>query len=809
MAPASSSRSRLLLLLTEALLLAGSGTAAARTGADQSQADAAEAAPLDRADGERTPALDSEGVLATLPGETLLLMLWLNGEDHGVVEVRRDGDRFWTTRAVLRGTRLRLPGNGADALIELNRLPGAVLRYDADLQVLEIVVPPELFGTAPALLNQLEDDFAPVDSAPGALLNYDLYGGFDGGSADLSSFLEFRVFGGRDVLDGTALVQWNSRDGGSSPSLVRLDTSWSRAWPEKRLRLLIGDTATSAMSWSRPTRIGGIQLGTDYSLQPYLPTTPIPAFFGSAVLPSQLELYVNGVRTWSGEVSAGPYELSAGPTRIDGAGQAQVVLTDALGRVTTQAYPIYDTPELLRAGLSEWSAEAGAVRLEYGIDSFAYSDEPVLNGSFRHGLTDQLTLEAHAEATPHLAQGGVGATVLLGQFGVVTGSLAASHGSAGSGTQWSAGYSWSNGTVYFAADMQRASQDFADLATRWDGPPLRAREQLQAGVSGRELGALGVNYIRYQPAVGPSYRSASVNWSRPFGERLSLHASAEQNLDHRSERRFMISLSVTPGRGYYGNLGWQNDRGRDSVDLTAQRTAPLSGGLGWNARLRHDIESDEVQGQAQASWLGPNGEARAGVASFDGRQSGFAGYSGALVLIGGGLYTSRRVDDGFALVSTGGISNVPVTVENNVVGRTDSNGRLLVTRLNAYERNLVGIDPSDLSEDLMVDDTVAHAVPGRRAGVVVEFPLRELRAVMLTVTNAEGIVLPAGSTAWVEGSTEPLVVGFDGQLYIENPPPGGQLTIESEGAACTVRLPAQIEADGIARLGTLRCEVRP
>lgn len=758
---------------------------------------------------EDGPALDEEGTLAALPGETLLLMLLLNGEDRGLIEVRRDGDRFWTTRAVLRRAGLALPGDGAEPLIELNTLPGAVLRYTAELQILELVLPPELLGRGTILLNQLEDHFAAADSAPGALLNYDVYAGFDEHSADLSSFLEFRAFAGRDVLDNTALLEWNSGDEQTTPSLLRLDTSWSRAWPERRTRLLVGDTITSATRWSRPTRIGGVQLGTDFSLQPYLPTVPIPAFFGSAVLPSQLELYINGVRSWTGEVPAGPFELSAGPTRIDGAGQAQVVLTDALGRVTTHAYPIYDTPDLLRAGLSEWSAEAGAVRLEYGIKSFAYSDEPAFSGSFRHGITDQLTLDTHAEATPHLVQGGVGATVLLGGLGVVTGSLAVSDSSAGTGTQWSAGYSWSNGDFYIAGDMQRASSDYADLATRWDGPPLRATDQLQAGFSSRMLGSVGVNYIRYRPAVGPRYRSASVNWSRSLGQRLSVHASAEQNLDDRDERRFMISLSYTPGRGYYGNLGWQNDRARNSVDLTAQRSAPLSGGLGWHASVRHEIETKEVDGQAQVSWLGPHGEARAGAASFDGRQSGFAGYSGALVLIGGGLYTSRRVDDGFALVSTGGVSEVPVTVENNVVGRTDRNGRLLVTRLNAYERNVVGIDSSNLSEGLVVDDTVAYAVPPRRAGVVVEFPLRELSAVMLTLTDAAGVVLPAGSTAWVEGSSDPLVVGFDGQLYIENPPPGGLLTIEAEGEACTVRLPDQIETGGVVRLGTVRCEARP
>ncbi len=801
MASVSSSKSRRrLLLLTEALLLAGTGATQAFATADPIQPEAAVAAE------DLGPALDRTGELTAVPGETLLLMLWLNGEDRGVIEVRRDGETFWTTRAILRGTGLQLPGDGADPMVALDRLPGATLHYDADMQVLELMVPPEMLGAARLVLNPVEDRFAEAHSAPGALLSYDAYAGIDNHSANLSGLLEFRAFGGRDVFDTTVLAGWRE---GSDTHLVRLESAWSRTWPERRLRLVVGDTVTSAVEWSRATRIGGVQIGTDFSLQPYMPTAPSPAFFGSAVLPSQLELYINGVRTWNGEAPAGTFELSAGPTRIDGAGQAQVVMTDALGRVTTRTFAIYHSPALLRAGLSEWSAEAGLVRRDYGLDSFGYADEPVFSGSVRHGVSNGLTLETHAEAAPHLAQGGIGAVLLLGQLGVVTGSVAASRTNAGTGTQWSAGYNWTNGAVYLAGSVQRASRSFADLATRWDGPPLRARDQLQAGVSSRRLGAAGAHYIRYRPATGAAYRAAGLNWTRGLGRNLSLYASAEQNLDARKERRFMLSLSFTPGGNYYGNLSWQNDRGRDRVSLTAQRSAAQAGGLGWNAGVQHDLETGGVDGQAQASWLGSYGEARVGVASFGGRQSALAGYSGSLALIGGSVYASRRVDDGFALVTTGGYADIPVTVENNVIGRTDRNGRLLVTRLNAYERNRIGIDPSHLPAEVAVEETTAEAVPGRRAGVIVDFALRELTAAVLTVTQADGTAIAAGSTAWLEGRDEPLTVGFDGQLYIENPPPGGLLSIETEGQACTVRLPERIETGGVTRLGAQRCEVRP
>ena len=75
----------------------------------------------------------------------------------------------------------------------------------------------------------------------------------------------------------------------------------------------MGDTLTDALSWSRATRIGGIQIGSNFALQPYQITTPMPALLGSATLPSQVDLYINGMRQYSGQVPAGPFQLNTIP----------------------------------------------------------------------------------------------------------------------------------------------------------------------------------------------------------------------------------------------------------------------------------------------------------------------------------------------------------------------------------------------------------------------------------------------------------------------------------------------------------------
>src|SRR5690606_1227861 len=101
-----------------------------------------------------------------------------------------------------------------------------------------------------------------------------------------------------------------------------------------------------------------------------------------------------------------------------GAASGQVVITDALGRVSTLMFDLYHAPALLRRGLADWSVEAGFLRRDYGLRSFAYAPDPFLSATIRRGMSDHLTLEAHGEFTRRLALAGAGANWRAGNFGV-------------------------------------------------------------------------------------------------------------------------------------------------------------------------------------------------------------------------------------------------------------------------------------------------------------------------------------------------------------------------------------------------------
>ena len=102
-------------------------------------------------------------------------------------------------------------------------------------------------------------------------------------------------------------------------------------------------------------------------------TTPLLAARGEAVVPSTVDVFIDGRTRCKRSRPAGSF-LDREPPVITGTGQLQVVVTDALGRQQVVTQPYYSGSALLRAGLNEYSFEVGAIREDYGLESFAYGD---------------------------------------------------------------------------------------------------------------------------------------------------------------------------------------------------------------------------------------------------------------------------------------------------------------------------------------------------------------------------------------------------------------------------------------------------
>ena len=443
---------------------------------------------------------------AAEPFAESVLQVTINGEHlPGALLVRRDADGTLLVKASdLKALRLKTPATGAmlvngQRYYRIGKDIGANVTFDDATQSVDVNLPPQAFV---ATRTRLASADAPskVQAQLGAFVNYDVSAERSSGRTGAGGFVEFGLFGAKGVLTATAVARGDSKNANAT----RLDTAWTRDFPDRMVTLRVGDSISSGGSWGRSLRFGGLQYGTNFSTQPTLITTPLLSARGDAVVPSTVDVFVNGQPVSSEQVQPGPFEINGIPA-VNGAGQMQVVVTDALGRQQVVSQPFYAGTSLLRPGLSEYSVEAGAVRRNYASRSNDYGDA-VGAATYRRGMTDSLTAGAHAEAQSQgAAAAGVDGAVQVGTLGIVSGSAAV--GGDGSGTGWLGGLGFEhNGPrVSLYGRGLYASQGFSQLGDS----ALEVRPRLRA------FGGLGLNLLPYgtlQFAYG-----LQTNWD--FAER--------------------------------------------------------------------------------------------------------------------------------------------------------------------------------------------------------------------------------------------------------------------------------------------------
>jgi len=733
------------------------------------------------------------------PQEVFLDVI-VNGQPSGrILRFRATGERLACDASELAGLGLDPARLGTAGEARLDEIPGLSYRYDAAAQRVELSVADSLRLPFMADARQLGRT-PPAQSGRGLLLNYDAYVQSGGGSR-LALWSELRYFAPSGVFDHTGTYY----DGEGQHRYVRYDTAWTRSDPASLSVLQIGDSITSALNWSRPVRFAGVQWRSDFNLRPDLITFPLPSLGGSAAVPSAVDLYVNNVRRASVDVPSGPFVLNQAPG-INGAGQATLVTRDALGRTVTTALPLYIDARMLAAGLDSYGVEAGFVRRRYGLASDDYAAHPSASGSWRHGLSDALTVELHGEATAGLANAGGGALVRLGQAGVLSGSFALS-GGRDSGRQTSIGYQWIRPDLALDAELTQRTSGYADLAAREGSPAPRRLARLTVSVPFAPGQNLALSYIGVRTAGGPASRIGALTWLYSMTRRASLNLSAYRDFARPSASGAFLSLNLSlDGRIAASALGGSQG-GQPYRNLQALRPADYGGGWGWGVQ---DGRSGGLNfRQAQLQYLGSAGQLTGLVQDTDGHRTASLDAYGALVWMDGSLQPARRIYDGFALVSTDGVADVPVQYENRPIGHTDRGGHLLVPDLNAYQPNRLSIDSLSLPADAHVDAVAQDVVPQARSGVLARFPLSRYAAASIVLVDAAGQPLPPGTRVHHAESGADTVVGYDGLSFVSGLREHNRLELQGDGWQCSVAFDYRRPSDGsLPRIGPLMCPKR-
>lgn len=752
-----------------------------------------------------TPARSSGATPSAFLGEVgqpheVYLEVILNGERQGHLQrfVETDG-KLSATRQTLDAIGLALDKLGVPTAgdVSLDNVKGLSYRYDASTQTVDVRVDDHLRKPFAVDARELQAA-ARASSGRGLVVNYDAIAQTDARSR-FAAWSEERYFDPHGVFSNTGIAYLSSGD----HRYVRYDTSWSHSDPDTLTTTQWGDTISSSLAWSRSIRLAGWQWRSNFALRPDLVTFPLPALSGSAAVPSAVDLYVNNMHQLHADVPTGPFQLTHAPG-ITGAGEATLVTRDALGRSLTTSLPLYVDPRLLASGLSSYSVELGFVRRNYGLLSNDYDHRPAGSASLRYGISDAFTVEGHAEGGNGVFNAGAGALVRMGMMGVVSGSLSASGGSM-RGTQLSLGYQLIEPRFAINAQTTRSFGRYGDLAAREGTPVPAAIDQLTVSFPFFSQQDLAFSYVGYKVSGGLASRLGSVSYNMNFSNLLSIFVSGYQDFAQRRSRGVFVGVNIGFGDRVSLNATAGSQNGGLYYNANAVRAPDYDGGWGWG--LQAGGSGGVAYRQAQLQYLGSAGQLTGTVDTIAGRTTGSLEALGSVVLMDDSIHAARRIYDGFALVSTDGVADVPVLHDNRVVGVTDAQGRFLIADLNAYQNNRVSIDGMRLPADMRIDATAIDVVPQSASGVLARFPMKRYDAASVVVHDIHGEALAPGSRVRDVESGAETVVGYDGLTFIEHLSDQNHLVIDTPTGPCTVSFDYQRAADhSMQTIGPLTCQ---
>lgn len=650
-------------------------------------------------------------------------------------------------------------------------------KYSAASQRLDLIAPIDRLDLSTTRIKFSQASAAPQLSRPdfSTVLNYDAsIAGSDGTSNSKGLYTQWRLGTPWGYFE-TNHVQNNTQ---GSTKHQRLDSYWRSVWPEQGLVFTAGDTYSSQIGGSSGARMGGLQLSSSYSTRPWYQKVPQTLFAGSSELPGAVDLYLNGVKQYSQDVNAGPYELTLPPT-LGGSGTAQIVTRDALGRQTVVDVPLYDNAELLAPGLQEWSVEAGSLRLAQGAGK-QYDNNPLISGTWRRGVNNRLTLQLHGEAKKDYQQTGIGVraaasfpTQLGGQL-----SLSRYQGKDGHQINLYSSYQLKNWSISIGGN--EASADFATLsntlntATPFVGTgSSRKQAYVQTSLGGPRVGTFSLGRI-WSRDVANKQDVWTASWNKQINSLVSLMAGMNYDERNPQQRSAVIGVTVQLDKNINSSAYATHQQGNTGLRADVRKSTTGVNSLGWNLAWEDDETNQQNAVTAGVQTITQYGDGDAQLRrSKGGAQSWQANWRGGVILLNSMLAPTRNVYDSFAVVSTNGAAGIPVKVQNTLVGTTDANGKVLIPNLLAYQNNIVSLDSTMLPANQRIASSRQTVVPYEKAGSSISFDVQSINAWMVTLVDMHDQPIGMGASVLDAAGLPLTVVGFDGRVYVESQPEAG------------------------------------
>jgi outer membrane usher protein len=318
-------------------------------------------------------------------------------------------------------------------------------------------------------------------------------------------------------------------------------------------------------------------------------------------------------------------------------------------------------------------------------------------------------------------------------------------------------------------------------------------------------GSLSAGYTRQINRGEPNTEFATLSYQVRVSKGINLLANYFQSLAGTKSKTLILTLNIPFGAR--GNASVQNktslEDGSSANYVTLQQSAPAGEGYGWDLQL-----SDRRDNAAAGTYRGRYGVYSAQVNQLGDNTTSYLSASGGVGVASGMPFASRRIDGSFGVVEVPGFANVRVYQDNQLMGKTDAQGRLLLPQLRPYEINPVRIDYRDLPLNTSVATFGQNAIPAYRSGSLLLFPVHTVHPVLVTLVTEDGKPLPTDAHVMRVGGGGPYAVGKDGLVYVDDIQDGSILSASFDGTSCEVRISLPASKDPLQDLGKRVCTGR-
>ena len=749
-------------------------------------------------------------------GQMAILKIFLNQEEKGefFVDVTEDGDFLVRMEDLKKMGFSEIPGKvlalEGEEFASLQSMEGVKTLFDEKKLALELTADPQILEKRVFMLRYPRQAKVYYPKNMGGFLNYNLTtfarDSFTYDRTVLTDQLGFRA-GDFLFLSDSSYAQRRGEGG----QFVRLMSNVTYDRREDLKRIVFGDFFASSGELGSTLNMGGISFSKNYNIDPYFIKYPEIGFSGLASLPSELEVYRDGVLIRKERVAPGGFDLRDIPTYV-GAGLAEVVLKDPFGREQRIPLPYYFTDTLLKKGLHEYSYNIGFLREDFGVVSNRYNDFAFL-GFHRYGMSDSLTAGIGAEATRRVFNLGLSSILSVPrQLGVINASVAWSDSKGGrDGIGGSVSYLYQGQNLSFNLLVRSFTRDYSNISTETAQDRTKYEASVGAGYFSSTLGSLSLGFDATRKYSGLETKSLLVSYSRKITDRSNVIANFKRDIENRINE-FNISINYYFNYGITASSGYQRTDGNSSERIQVTKNLPLGEGVGGRASFEaNQAESRNFNNyNLQLLYNAKYGQYGAEFISTDRAETYSFSAAGGLTFVKDSLNFSRPIQDSFALVKVGDLKEVRVYLNNQEIGRTGNSGKILIPNLGSYYENQISINDKDIPMEYALSEVMKYVSPLLRSGSYIEFGTMKIQGFTGTLKVKVGQeIKPLEYIEFklmVEGKELLSPTGKGGEFYLENIKSGkyrGELRYLDKDYSFDIIIPKSDEI--IVDLGEIIC----